>query len=74
MPDLDPLTPRDLLGRTLLQTATRIWLAWLDGAPVTMAAAHSAAGVTLVEYVASLPAARGRGAGAAVTPGGTDRQ
>jgi hypothetical protein len=67
MPELDPLTPGDLLGPTLLQTATRIWLAWLDGAPVAMAAAHSAAGVTLVEYVASLPAARGRGAGAAVT-------
>jgi hypothetical protein len=67
MPELDPLTPGDLLGPTLLQTATRIWLAWLDGAPVAVAAAHSAAGVTLVEYVATLPAARGRGAGAAVT-------
>jgi len=67
MPELDPLTPGDLLGPTLLQTATRIWLAWLDGSAVAMAAAHSAAGVTLVEYVASLPAARGRGAGAAVT-------
>jgi hypothetical protein len=67
MPELDPLTPGDLLGPTLLQTATRVWLSWLDGAPVAMAAAHSAAGVTLVEYVATLPAARGRGAGAAVT-------
>ena len=67
MPELDPLAPGDLLGPGLLQTATRIWLSWLDGAPVAMAAAHSAAGVTLVEYVASLPAARGRGAGAAVT-------
>jgi hypothetical protein len=67
MPELDPLNPGDLLGPTLLQTATRLWIAWLDGAPVAMAAAHSAAGVTLVEYVASLPAARGRGAGAAVT-------
>ena len=67
MPELDPLTPGDLLGPTLLRTATRLWIAWLDGAPVAMAAAHSAAGVTLVEYVASLPPARGRGAGAAVT-------
>jgi len=67
MPELDPLAPGDLLDPGLMQTATRIWLAWLDGAPVAMAAAHSAAGVTLVEYVATLPAARGRGAGAAVT-------
>jgi GNAT superfamily N-acetyltransferase len=32
-----------------------------------VAAAHQAAGATLVEYVATLPAARGRGIGAAVT-------
>ena len=38
----------------------------LDGLAFAMAA-HSAGGVTLVEYIASLPAARGRGAGAAVT-------
>jgi hypothetical protein len=67
MPELDPLTPGDLLSLSLLGTATRIWLAWLDGAPVAMAAAHAAAGATLVEYVATLAAARGRGAGAAVT-------
>lgn len=67
MPELEPLTPGDLLGPTLLQPATRVWLAWLDGVPVAMAAAHRHAGATLVEYVATLPSARGRGAGAAVT-------
>ena len=55
------------VGPTLPQLATRVWLAWLDGVPVAMAAAHRHAGVTLVEYVATLPSVRGRGAGAAVT-------
>jgi GNAT superfamily N-acetyltransferase len=67
MPELEPVKPGDLLGPTLLQPDTRVWLAWLDGQPAAVAAAHRHAGVTLVEYVATLPAARGRGAGAAVT-------
>ncbi len=60
-------TPGSVLGAGLLDGTTRIWLGYLDGRPVSVAAAHLAAGVTLVEYVAALPAARGRGAGAAVT-------
>jgi hypothetical protein len=67
MPELEPLTAGDLLGPTILGGATRVWLAWVDGEPVAVAAAHLHAGVTLVEYVAALPQARGRGAGAAVT-------
>lgn len=67
MPELQPLTPGDLLGRSLLGGDTRVWLAEVDGEPAAMAAAHAAAGVTLVEFVATLPAFRGRGAGAAVT-------
>lgn len=67
MPDLEPLRPGDLLGPTLLQPGTRVWLALVDGEPAAVAAAHTHAGVTLVEYVATLPVARGRGAGAAVT-------
>jgi hypothetical protein len=66
MLELEPLKPGDLLGPTLLQADTRVWLAWLDGQPAAVAAAHQHADVTLVEYVATLPAARGRGAGAAV--------
>jgi len=38
-----------------------------DGEPASVAAAHLAAEATLVEYVAALGRARGRGAGAAVT-------
>lgn len=67
MPELEPLTPGDLLDPTLLQPSTRVWTAWSDGAPVAVAAAHHHAGVTLVEFVATLPSARGRGAGAAAT-------
>ena len=67
MPELEPLRPGDLLGPAILGGATRVWAARLDGEPVAVAAAHRHAGVTLVEYVATLPQARGRGAGAAVT-------
>ncbi|MHA6794997.1 GNAT family N-acetyltransferase [Pseudonocardia bannensis] len=67
MPELEPLAPGDLLGPTLLTSATRVWLASLNGDPVAVAAAHHHAGITLVEFVATLPAWRGRGAGAAVT-------
>jgi GNAT superfamily N-acetyltransferase len=67
MPDLEPLAPGDLLGPSILTPATRVWLARVDGEPAAVAASHAHAGVTLVEYVATLPAARGRGAGSAVT-------
>ena len=67
MPDTQPLTPGDVLHPSILSPATRVWLARVDGEPAAVAAAHLHGGVTLVEYVATLPAARGRGAGAAVT-------
>lgn len=59
--------PGAVLGAGLLDGTTRVWLGYVDGEPVSVAAAHRTAGTTLVEYVAALPAARGRGAGAAVT-------
>jgi GNAT superfamily N-acetyltransferase len=67
LPELEPLTPGDLLDPALLTASTRVWVAWSDGRPAAVAAAHHHAGVTLVEFVATLPASRGRGAGAAVT-------
>jgi GNAT superfamily N-acetyltransferase len=67
MPELQPLTPGDLLGPAILDDRTRVWLARVDGGPAAMAAAHLHAGVTMVEYVAALPRARGRGAGSVVT-------
>lgn len=59
--------PGSVLRPGLLDGTTRVWLGYADGEAVSVAAAHQAAGATLVEYVAALPAARGRGAGAAVT-------
>jgi hypothetical protein len=59
--------PGSVLRPGLLDGTTRVWLGYVDGEPVSVAAAHLAAGATLVEYVAALPGARGRGAGAAVT-------
>jgi GNAT superfamily N-acetyltransferase len=67
LPELEPLTPGDLLDPALLRATTRVWIARSDGEPAAVAAAHQHGGVTLVEFVATLPAARGRGAGAAVT-------
>ena len=66
LPELEPLTPGDLFGTSLLGRHTRVWLGWLDGEPVAVAAAHRDAGMTLVEMVAALPSARGAGAGTAV--------
>ena len=67
MPDLQPLSPGDLLAPGILSPATRVWVGYVDGSPASVAVAHAHAGATLVEYVAALPVARGRGAGAAVT-------
>ena len=67
IPGLQPFTPGELLAPVILGPATRVWLASVDGEPAAVAAAHQHGGVTLVEYVATLPVARGRGAGAAVT-------
>ena len=67
MPDLQPLEAGSVLAPPILGGATRVWTAYVDGEPAAIAAAHVAGGATLVEYVAALPAARGRGAGAAAT-------
>ena len=54
--------PGSVLDPGLLGGSTRVWLGYVDGQPVSVAAAHQAAAMTLVEYVAALPAARGEGA------------
>ncbi len=56
LPDTEPLTSSD-----------RVWIGYVDGEPAAAASAYEVHGMTLVEYVAALPAARGRGVGAAVT-------
>lgn len=67
MPELEPFKPGRLLAPALLEGPVRVVVAWDGDTPLATAAAISAHGVTLVENVAVMPAARGRGAGAAVT-------
>lgn len=67
MPELQPVVRGSILAPALLDGTTRVWLAYVDGEPSAIAAAHVAGGAALVEYVAALPSARGRGAGAAAT-------
>lgn len=67
MPELQPLEPGDLLAPAILAGSTRVWTAFVDGEPGATAAAHVGDGAVLVEYVAALATARGRGAGAAAT-------
>jgi hypothetical protein len=66
LPELQPLHPGDVYAPGLLDGATRVWVAWDDDTPLATAAAHLHAGITLVEGVAALAGARGKGAGAAV--------
>jgi len=56
LPDTEPLAVTD-----------RAFIGYADGEPVAVGAAYEVHGMTLVVYVAALPAARGRGVGAAVT-------
>jgi hypothetical protein len=67
MPELEPLSSGDLLAPAILKGPTRVWVGVLDGRPASVATAHVHPVAVLVEYVATLPWARGRGAGAAVT-------
>jgi hypothetical protein len=67
MPEMQPLERGDVFGAGLIGSRTRVWLAWHEGRAVAVSAAHHAYGATLVEYVATLPEARGLGAGTAVT-------
>ena len=67
MPELEPLSRGELLAPAILEGPTRIWLGYVDGRPASVAAAHVHADAVLVEYVAAMPWARGRGAGAGVT-------
>lgn len=67
MPDLAVLPPGDFYRADVVEGPTRVFVGYDDGEPVASSAAHSAAGVTVVENVAVLAAARGKGAGAALT-------
>ena len=67
MPDMADLPPGDFYRADVVEGPTRVFVGYDDGVPVATSAAHSAAGVTVVENVAVLASARGKGAGAALT-------
>lgn len=67
LPELQPFAPGTVYASSTLDAATRIVVAYHGDIPLATACAFSAGGITLVEHVAVMPAARGRGAGAAVT-------
>lgn len=67
MPELQPFKPGRFLAPALLDGPMRVVVAWDGDTPLATATALCAYGVTLVENVAVLQGARGRGAGAAVT-------
>lgn len=67
LPELADSPPGDFYRPEFVVDATKVFVAYDGGEPVATSAAHSAAGVTVVENVAVLAAARGKGAGAAIT-------
>jgi GNAT superfamily N-acetyltransferase len=67
MPDMDPATVPILFPPAYLGAGSHAYAAYVDGQMVATAAAHVAAGVNHVEFVATRPGHRGRGIGAAVT-------
>jgi hypothetical protein len=67
LPELADLAPGDFYGPDFGADTTQVFVAYDGDTPVATSAAHSAAGVTVVENVAVLSEARGRGAGAAIT-------
>jgi GNAT superfamily N-acetyltransferase len=67
LPELQPVQPGILYGATFLDGPSTVWVGYDGAVPLATAIAHNAAGLTVVENVAVMPAARGRGAGAALT-------
>ncbi|WP_406056406.1 GNAT family N-acetyltransferase [Kribbella sp. NBC_00889] len=66
LPELQPFRSGCMYDASFLEGST-VWVGYDGDVPLATSTAHSAAGVTIVENVAVMPAARGRGAGAAIT-------
>ncbi|TWD83638.1 hypothetical protein FB561_4804 [Kribbella amoyensis] len=67
LPELQPYQPGSLYDPTFLEGPSTVWVGYDGKVPLATSVAHHAFGLTVVENVAVLPQARGRGAGAAVT-------
>lgn len=66
-PELQPFQPGALFIPAILGGDYHLWVGYVAGRPVTCAIAHLSDGVVGVHFVATLPEARGRGYGAAIT-------
>jgi GNAT superfamily N-acetyltransferase len=67
IPELSPVEPGRCFDERVLGGPIRFYLGWWRGTPVATASVTVAHGVGLVEFVATMPGARGRGFGAMVT-------
>jgi GNAT superfamily N-acetyltransferase len=66
--DLLPYQPGSMFDeRTLADPRMHRWVGWVEGKPVAISAAFVEAGVTNVALVVTMPNARGKGYGAALT-------
>lgn len=66
-PNLEPYAFGSVHDGRVLRGPTHFFVGSVAGRPVATAAGHVAAGVNLVEFVSTMPDARGRGYGEAVT-------
>ncbi|WP_328521635.1 hypothetical protein [Kribbella sp. NBC_00359] len=66
LPELQPFQPGAVYDVSFLE-GSAVWVGYDGDVPLATSTAHHAAGLTVVENVAVMPAARGRGAGAAIT-------
>jgi hypothetical protein len=67
VPELTPGEPGGMGDPRLVGDGGHRVIAWVEGRPVAVAAGHVDSGVNQVEFVATLPAERGRGYGEAAT-------
>jgi GNAT superfamily N-acetyltransferase len=67
VPELQPYEPGHLFDERVLGGIARLWVASADGRPVAVSMAINSGGIVAVEMVATLPDARGKGYGAAIT-------
>jgi len=67
VPELQQSTAGRMFPPATLDAGWSLWLGSLDGTPVATAAAFDDGRLGHVEFIASLPSARGRGIGAAMT-------
>jgi predicted GNAT family acetyltransferase len=70
--ELLPFSPGRFTSSATLETAWRLFVGYVDGEPITCAAAYPTAPTTLVEMVATRTEHRGRGYGAVITATAAD--